>query len=60
METLEDNSFTVGETVSNIGEIVMRITGRHERGTLLYEGSELPRHDWHGKTVLYRLEAPRP
>jgi hypothetical protein len=31
METLEDDTFTAGETVSNIGEVVTRITGIHMR-----------------------------
>ena len=30
IETLEDDTFPVGETVSNIGEVVTRITGRAE------------------------------
>src|SRR5215813_15527350 len=29
IEALEDDAFPVGETVSNVGKIVTRITGRH-------------------------------
>jgi hypothetical protein len=29
VETLQDDAFPVGETVSDVGEIVTRITGRH-------------------------------
>ena len=29
METLEDDTFPIGETVSNIGEVVTRVTSRH-------------------------------
>ncbi len=30
-KTLEDDTFTVGETVSNVGEIVTRVTRGHQR-----------------------------
>src|SRR5215510_9030599 len=60
VEALQNDAFPMGETVSNIREIVTRVTDRHEPGFLLYEGYELPRHDLHGKTVLYRLATPRP
>ena len=30
IETLEDDTFTVGEPVSDVGEIVTRVTGRAE------------------------------
>jgi hypothetical protein len=33
VETLEDDALPVGETVSNIGEVVTRVTGRHIRFT---------------------------
>src|SRR6266446_1224170 len=33
IETLEDNTFTMGETVSNIGEVVTRVTDRHIRAS---------------------------
>src|SRR5438874_5134722 len=33
METLEDDTFTMAETVSNIGEIGTRVTGRHIRAS---------------------------
>jgi hypothetical protein len=33
METLEDNTFSVGETVSDIGEIVTRVTRVHVNGS---------------------------
>jgi len=49
----------LGETVSDVGEIVTRVMGRHARGFLLCEGSELPRHDSHGTIVPWRLETPR-
>src|SRR5262244_1534683 len=45
VEALEDEAFPVGETVSDVWEIGTRITGRHEAGFLLYEGSGRPRHD---------------
>ena len=28
-KTLENNTFTLGKTVSNVGEMLTRITGRH-------------------------------
>jgi hypothetical protein len=31
METLEDDAFPVGETVSNIGEVVARVMSIHVR-----------------------------
>jgi len=29
VEALEDDTFPVGETVSNVGEVVTRVMGRH-------------------------------
>jgi hypothetical protein len=40
MKTLEDNTFPMGETVSNIGEVVTRVMGRHIRiSPCLYAGA---------------------
>jgi hypothetical protein len=60
IQTLKNDMFPMGEPVSEVGKKVTGVTGRHAPGFLLYEGSELPRHDLHGKTVLYRLATPRP
>jgi hypothetical protein len=34
IEALEDNAFTVGETISDIGEVVTRVMGRHMQVSL--------------------------
>jgi hypothetical protein len=50
VETLENNTFPIGEPVSNIGEIVTRVTRVHDGSTVIKE-------DWqcvvlpHGRTA---------
>jgi hypothetical protein len=40
IETLQDNAFTGGETVSYIREIVMKVTGRHVPCSLYLHAEE--------------------